>query len=40
MSYFSEIASYTTYSGNEDDFHFNYNANSGGGQAFLGGALL
>lgn len=37
MSYFSEIASYTTYSGNEDDFHFNYNANSGGGQAFLGG---
>ena len=35
--YFTEIKSYTTYSGEEDDFHFNYNANSGGGQAFLGG---
>ena len=37
MSYFNEIADYTTYSGHEADFHFTYNANSGGGQAFLGG---
>lgn len=37
MSYFDEIAEYSTYSGQDADFHFNYNANSGGGQAFLGG---
>lgn len=37
MSYFNEIANYATYSGHEADFHFTYNANSGGGQAFLGG---
>ncbi len=37
MSYFNEITDYATYSGNEADFHFTYNANSGGGQAFLGG---
>lgn len=37
MSYFDEIADYATYSGHEADFHFTYNANSGGGQAFLGG---
>lgn len=37
MSYFNEIADYATYSGNQADFHFTYNANSGGGQAFLGG---
>ena len=37
MTYFTEISNYKTYSGKEDDFHFNYNANSGGGQAFLGG---
>ena len=37
MSYFREIPDYATYSGHEDDFHFTYNANSGGGQAFLGG---
>ena len=37
MSYFNEIADYATYSGHEADFHFTYNANSGGGQAFLGG---
>lgn len=36
-SYFNEIADYATYSGHEADFHFTYNANSGGGQAFLGG---
>lgn len=37
MSYFNEIVDYATYSGQEADFHFTYNANSGGGQAFLGG---
>lgn len=37
MSYFREISDYATYSGHEADFHFTYNANSGGGQAFLGG---
>lgn len=37
MSYFDEITDYATYSGCEADFHFTYNANSGGGQAFLGG---
>lgn len=37
MSYFNEITDYATYSGHEADFHFTYNANSGGGQAFLGG---
>lgn len=37
MSYFKEIAESATYSGEQADFHFNYNANSGGGQAFLGG---
>ena len=37
MSYFNEISDYATYSGHEADFHFSYNANSGGGQAFLGG---
>ncbi len=37
MSYFREISEYATYSGSEADFHFIYNANSGGGQAFLAG---
>lgn len=37
MSYFNEITDYATYTGYEADFHFTYNANSGGGQAFLGG---
>lgn len=37
MSYFKEITDYATYSGHDADFHFTYNANSGGGQAFLGG---
>lgn len=40
MSYFKEITEYATYSGKEADFHFTYNANSGGGQAFLGGRFL
>ena len=37
MSYFSEVDDYRTYTGKEDDFHFIYNANTGGGQSFLGG---
>lgn len=37
MSYFKEIDSYETYANSEDDFHFIYNANSGGGQAFFAG---
>ena len=40
MSYFKEISTYATYSGEDADFHFMYNANSGGGQAFLGGKFL
>lgn len=37
MSYFTEIEGYETYAGKVEDFHFIYNANSGGGQSFLGG---
>lgn len=37
MSYFLEVDDYRTYTGKEDDFHFIYNANTGGGQSFLGG---
>lgn len=37
MRYFTEIADYQTYQGAEADFHFNFNANSGGGQSRLGG---
>ena len=37
MSYFTEVDDYKTYAGKEDDFHFIYNANTGGGQSFLGG---
>lgn len=40
MSYFSEIESYETYATAADDLHFNFNANSGGGQSFLGGKFL
>ena len=40
MSYFNEIADYATYSGHEADFHFTYNANSGGGQAFFRGRFF
>ena len=35
--YFTELDDYKTYEQSEADFHFIYNANSGGGQAFLGG---
>ena len=37
MGYFTEIQDYKTYNGKDDDFHFIYNANTGGGQSFLGG---
>lgn len=37
MSYFHEINDYRTYVGKDADFHFSYNANTGGGQSFLGG---
>lgn len=40
MSYFTEIPDYQSYSNGEADFHFIYNANSGGGQSFLGGQFL
>lgn len=40
MSYFIEIPNYKTYSGKEANFHFSYNANSGGGQSFLGGKFI
>lgn len=39
MKYFSRIENYNTYEGNGYDFHFDYNANKGGGQNFLGGAI-
>lgn len=39
MSYFEQIDDYQTYRGDEYDFHLDYNANSGGGQAFLGGSF-
>ena len=37
MAYFKEVEDYRTYLGKDDDFHFIYNANTGGGQSFLGG---
>lgn len=37
MTYFIEVTEYQTYANAEADFHFSYNANSGGGQSFLGG---
>lgn len=39
MTYFTRIDDYRTYSNAKSDFHFDYNANSGGGQAFLGGSF-
>ena len=36
-SYFTEVVGYETYAAQADDLHFNFNANSGGGQSFLGG---
>lgn len=40
MAYFSQIDSYKTYEGQDADFHYDYNGNSGGGQSFLGGQFL
>lgn len=39
MKYFKRVEDYRTYLGAKSDFHFDYNANSGGGQAFLGGSF-
>ena len=39
MSYFSKLISFNTYEGHDSNFHYDYNANSGGGQAFLGGSF-
>lgn len=39
MPYFKRIDSFGTYEGHDSDFHYDYNANSGGGQAFLGGSF-
>lgn len=38
MAYFRKVESYKTYEGEPNNFHLDYNANSGGGQAFLGGS--
>ena len=40
MAYFSQIDRYQTYAGQDADFHYDYNGNSGGGQSFLGGQFL
>ena len=37
MPYFRRIDDNQTYAGQDSDFHYEFNANSGGGQAFLGG---
>ena len=39
MPFFKSIDSFNTYAGHDSDFHYDYNANSGGGQAFLGGSF-
>lgn len=40
MSYFSRISDYRTYLRHDSEFHYEFNANSGGGQAFLGGKIV
>lgn len=40
LSYFRKISDYQTYSGHDSEFHYDFNANSGGGQAFLGGRII
>lgn len=40
MSYFTEVSDYQSYNGKKEDFHWNFNANSGGGQQFLGGKFF
>lgn len=39
MPYFHQVDDYRTYKGSDADFHFDYNANSGGGQPFFGGSF-
>ena len=39
MPYFKKVDGFDTYEGHNSDFHYDYNANSGGGQAFLGGSF-
>lgn len=39
-TYFTEVSEYQTYANSQADFHFSYNANSGGGQSFLGGQFV
>lgn len=40
MSYFTSVPTYETYKNEQEDFHFAYNYNSGGGQAFLAGQFF
>lgn len=40
MLYFSEIKTWETFKGKQDDFHLNYNSNSGGGQQRLAGSFF
>lgn len=40
LPYFKKISDYRTYSGHSSEFHYDFNANSGGGQAFLGGKII
>lgn len=40
MSYFIEVSDYKSYANDDANFHFSYNANSGGGQSFLGGQFV
>lgn len=40
LSYFKKIDDYRTYSKHTSKLHYDYNANSGGGQAFLGGSIV
>lgn len=40
LSYFKKVETYQTYSGQESNLHYDFNANSGGGQAFLGGKVV
>lgn len=40
MSYFTKVSDYQSYREKKEDFHWNYNANSGGGQQFLAGQFI
>ena len=40
MSYFTEVSDYQLYKGKQENFHWIYNSNSGGGQQFLGGKFF